>query len=76
MIRFAGKTAGEPVACMMAAFRRLAPAMRDSVAFDNDAAFAQHTLLRGTLAQTTYIREAYASWRISFSGGRSISGAG
>jgi|GEM_PF-3499365 len=47
----------------MAVFRRLAPAVRSSVAFDNDAAFARRALLRDMLAQTTYFRDAYASWQ-------------
>ena len=54
MSRLAGKTAGETIAAMMAAFRRLDPRMRGSVTFDNDTCFARHMLLRGMLSATTY----------------------
>ena len=63
MSRLAGKTAGETVAAMMAAFRRLDPRMRGSVTFDNDTCFARHMLLRGMLSATTYFCDAYASWQ-------------
>jgi IS30 family transposase len=63
MSRLAGKTAGETIAAMMAAFRRLDPQMRGSVTFDNDTCFARHMLLRGMLSATTYFCDAYASWQ-------------
>jgi len=63
MSRLAGKTAGETIAAMMAAFRRLDPKMRGSVTFDNDTCFARHMLLRGMLSATTYFCDAYASWQ-------------
>jgi transposase, IS30 family len=63
MSRLAGKTAGETIAMMMAAFRRLDPSMRGSVTFDNDTCFARHMLLRGLLSATTYFCDAYASWQ-------------
>jgi IS30 family transposase len=63
MSRLAGKTAGETIAMMMAAFRRLDPSMRGSVTFDNDTCFARHMLLRGLLSATTYFGDAYASWQ-------------
>jgi hypothetical protein len=63
MSRLAGKTAGETIAMMMAAFRRLDPLMRGSVTFDNDTCFARHMLLRGLLSATTYFCDAYASWQ-------------
>jgi transposase, IS30 family len=63
MARLAGKTAGETVAAMMAAFRRLDPRMRGSITFDNDTCFARHMLLRGMLSATTYFCDAYASWQ-------------
>lgn len=63
MSRLAGKTAGETIAVMMAAFRRLDPSMRGSVTFDNDTCFARHMLLRGLLSATTYFCDAYASWQ-------------
>lgn len=63
MSRLAGKTAGETVAAMMAAFRRLDPRMRGSITFDNDTCFARHMLLRGMLSATTYFCDAYASWQ-------------
>ena len=63
MSRLAGKTAGETVAAMMAAFRRVDPRMRGSVTFDNDTCFARHMLLRGMLSATTYFCDAYASWQ-------------
>ena len=63
MARLAGKTAGETIAAMMAAFRRLDPRMRGSVTFDNDTCFARHMLLHGMLSATTYFCDAYASWQ-------------
>jgi IS30 family transposase len=44
--RLAGKTAAETISVMLAVFGRINPALRKSITFDNDAAFAQHTLLR------------------------------
>ena len=63
MARLTGKTAAETVATMMAVFGRLTKPMRGSITFDNDTAFARHTLLRGMLSATTYFCDAYASWQ-------------
>lgn len=63
MARLLGKTAGETVAAIQAVLRRLVPAMRGSVTFDNGTEFAQHKLLRGLLTATTYCCDAYASWQ-------------
>ena len=65
MARLTGKTAAETVATMMAVFGRLTQPMRGSITFDNDTAFARHTLLRGMLSATTYFCDAYASWEIA-----------
>ena len=40
--RLAGKTAAETISVMLAAFARIEPALRKSITFDNDTAFAQH----------------------------------
>ena len=42
----AGKTAAETISVMLAVFARVEPALRKSITFDNDTAFAQHALLR------------------------------
>jgi IS30 family transposase len=63
MARLLGKTAGETVASIQAVFKRLEPAMRGSITFDNGTEFAQHALLRGMLKATTYFCDAYASWQ-------------
>ena len=63
MARLMGKTAAETVATMMAVFGRLSSPMRGSVTFDNDTAFARHTMLRSMLSATTYFCDAYASWQ-------------
>ena len=42
---------------------RIEPALRKSITFDNDTAFAQHALLRTTHAMTTWFCDAYASWQ-------------
>ena len=39
------------------------PALRESITFDNDTAFAQHALLRTMRAMTTWFCDAYASWQ-------------
>ena len=44
--RLTGKTAAETISVMLAVFGRINPALRKSITFDNDTAFAQHTLLR------------------------------
>ena len=49
--RLAGKTAAETISVMLAVFARIEPALRKSITFDNDTAFAQHALLR-TMALT------------------------
>ena len=43
--RLAGKTAAETISVMLAVFARIEPALRKSITFDNDTAFAQHALL-------------------------------
>ena len=48
---------------MLAVFARIEPALRKSITFDNDTAFAQHALLRTMRAMTTWFCDAYASWR-------------
>ena len=58
--RLAGKTAAETISVMLAAFARIEPALRKSITFDNDAAFAQHALLRSKRATTTWFCDAYA----------------
>jgi IS30 family transposase len=59
--RLAGKSAAETVAVLMAVFRRLDPRLRASVTFDNDTAFARHTLLASAGAMATWFCDAYAS---------------
>src|SRR3712207_522961 len=61
--RLAGKSAAETVAVMMAVFRRLDPRLRASVTFDNDTAFARHSLLASACAMATWFCDAYASWQ-------------
>ena len=43
--------------------RSIEPALRKSITFDNDTAFAQHALLRTMRAMTTWFCDAYASWQ-------------
>ena len=62
-VRLAGKTAAETISAMLAAFARIEPALRKSITFDNDTAFAQHALLRTMRAMTTWFCDAYASWQ-------------
>jgi IS30 family transposase len=59
--RLAGKTAAETISVMLAVFARVEPALRKSITFDNDTAFAQHALLRTMRAMTTWFCDAYAS---------------
>ena len=61
--RLTGKTAAETVSVMMSVFRRLDPAVRKSVTFDNDTTFAHHGLLRSMFNMTTWFCDAYASWQ-------------
>ena len=61
--RLAGKTAAETISVMLAVFARIEPALRKSINFDNDTAFAQHALLRTMRAMTTWFCDAYASWQ-------------
>ena len=61
--RLAGKTAAETISVMLAVFARIEPALRKSITFDNDTAFAQHALLRTMHAMTTWFCDAYASWQ-------------
>ena len=61
--RLAGKSAAETVAIMMAVFRRLDPRLRASVTFNNDTAFARHSLLASACAMATWFCDAYASWQ-------------
>ena len=62
-VRLAGKTAAETISVMLAVFARVDPALRKSITFDNDTAFAQHALLRTMRAMTTWFCDAYASWQ-------------
>ena len=48
--RLAGKTAAETISVMLAVFGRINPALRKSVTFDNDTAFAQHAFCYGPCA--------------------------
>jgi IS30 family transposase len=61
--RLAGKTAAETISVMLSAFARIEPALRKSITFDNDTAFAQHALLRTMRAMTTWFCDDYASWQ-------------
>lgn len=61
--RLMGKTAAETVSVLMALVKRLAPALRGSITFDNGGEFARHALLRDMLSATTYFCDAYASWQ-------------
>jgi IS30 family transposase len=61
--RLAGKTAAETISVMLAVFGRINPALRKSVTFDNDTAFAKHALLRSMRTMTTWFCDAYASWQ-------------
>src|SRR5436309_1920271 len=61
--RLIGKTAAETISVMLAVFGRIAPTLRKSITFDNDTAFAQHSLLRTMRAMTTWFCDAYASWQ-------------
>lgn len=61
--RLTGKGAAETACAIMAIFRRLDPVLRQSITFDNDTAFARHTLLRQALEMATWFCDAYASWQ-------------
>ena len=58
-----GKNAEETAEAIRRVFERLDPSLRRSATFDNDTAFARHTLLRQTLEMGTYFCDAYASWQ-------------
>ncbi len=45
----------------MAILRRLDPVLRQSITFDNDTAFARHTLLREALDMATWFCDACSS---------------
>src|SRR4051812_30115162 len=62
-VTLAGKTAAETISVMLAVFGRINPALRKSVTFDNDTAFAQHALLRSMRNMTTGFCDAYPSWK-------------
>ncbi len=61
--RLMGKTAAETVSALMAMVKRLSPALRGSITFDNGGEFARHALLRNMLSATTYFCDAYSSWQ-------------
>lgn len=61
--RLTGKSAAETVFVMMGVFRRIDPALRRSVTFDNDTVFARHALLRSMFDMTIWFYDAYASWQ-------------
>jgi IS30 family transposase len=61
--RLTGKTAAETISVMLAVFERINSALRKSITFDNDTAFAQHALLRATSDMATWFCDAYASWQ-------------
>jgi transposase, IS30 family len=44
-------------------FARSQPALRKSITFDNNTAFAQHAMLRTMRAMTTWFCDAHASWQ-------------
>src|SRR4051812_44542848 len=48
---------------MLAVFGRINPALRKSVTFDTDTAFAQHALLRSMRNPTRRSSDLYASWQ-------------
>ena len=50
--RLVGKTAAETISVMLAVFARIEPALRKSITFDNDTAFAQHALLNSALTKS------------------------
>jgi IS30 family transposase len=56
-------TAAETISVMLAIFARIKPALRKSITFDNDTAFAQHGLLQSMRAIATWFCDAYASWQ-------------
>ena len=51
--RLVGKTASETISVMLAVFARIEPALRKSLTFDNDTAFAQHALLKTICATSS-----------------------
>ena len=61
--RLVAKTAAETISVMLAVFARINPALRKSITFDNDTAFAQHVLLRTMRDMATWFCDAYASWQ-------------
>ena len=61
--RLTGKGAAETASVIMAILRRIDPRLRQSITFDNDTAFARHTLLREALGMATWFCDAYASWQ-------------
>src|SRR5271166_1094720 len=63
LARLTGKTAAETISVMLAVFARINPALRKSITFDNDTAFAQHALLRTMRDMATWFCDAYASWQ-------------
>jgi IS30 family transposase len=58
-----GKNAEETATAIMLIFKRLDPALRRSTTFDNDTAFARHSLLCQALELATFFCDAYASWQ-------------
>lgn len=48
--RLLGKTAAQTISDLMAMVKRLAPALRGSITFDNGGEFARDTLLRVMLS--------------------------
>src|SRR5205807_5341335 len=56
--RLAGKTAAETISVMLAIFARIKPALRKSITFDNDTAFARHGLLQSMRAMATWFCDA------------------
>ena len=63
--RLDGKNAAENISVMLAVFARVETALRKSITFDNDNAFAQHALLRNMRAMNAWFCDAYASWQKS-----------
>ena len=52
------KIAAETISALMAMVKRLAPALRGSITFDNGGEFARHTLLRNMLSAKKYFCDA------------------
>jgi len=61
--RLKSKNAEDTATVIMDIFRRLDPALRQSITFDNGTEFARHSLLKEALGMATWFCDAYASWQ-------------